>query len=155
VAIGRPVGRVDYGTEGNRKAAQLRSMPPERFTFDRALLRDVLRFLAEQAGIPFVSIPETSPQAQRLVTFRMTASPFAALESVARQNDVKLLFDTGVWTLKQASDAESYRDSREAAIRKKLEETELVGVMYQLRFDSADRIEFRNNPSSNQRVGGQ
>lgn len=154
VAIGRPVGRTDYGGEGNRKAAQLRSMPPERFTFDRALLRDVMRFLAEQADIPFVSIPENSPQAQQLVTFRLTASPFAALESVARQNDVKLLFDTGVWTLKITNDAEIYRDSRELAIRKKLEENELVGVMYQLRFDSADKIEFRNQSGELNNVGG-
>ena len=146
VAIGRPVGRTDYGAEGNRKAAQLRSMPPERFTFDRALLRDVLRFLAEAAGIPFVSIPESSPQAQQLVTFRMTASPFAALESVVRQYRISMKFDEGVWFLapNDITD-EMVRARREQLqrIQDSKKEHELVGVMYQLRHDAADRIDFR------------
>lgn len=137
VAIGRPVGRTDYGGEGNRKAAQLRSMPPERFAFDRALLRDVLRFLAEQAGMPFLSIPENSPQAQQLVTFRMTASPFAALESVARQNDIKLVYEDGVWFLRVAG------ENNLTALRELEDSNELVGVIYQLRHDPADRVEFR------------
>ena len=137
VAIGRPVTRTDYGEEGNRKAAQLRSMPPERFTFDRALLRDVLRFLAEAAGIPFVSVPENSPQAQQLVTFRMTASPFAALESVSRQNEVKLVFEDGVWFMRVGG-ASSY-----AGIRELESSNELVGVVYQLRHDPADRVDFQ------------
>ena len=137
VAIGRPVTRTDYGEEGNRRAAQLRSMPPERFTFDRALLRDVLRFLAEEAGIPFVSIPENSPQAQQLVTFRMTASPFAALESVSRQNEVKLVFEDGVWFMRVGG-ASSY-----AGIRELESSNELVGVVYQLRHDPADRVDFQ------------
>jgi type II secretory pathway component GspD/PulD (secretin) len=137
VAIGRPVTRTDYGEEGNRRAAQLRSMPPERFTFDRALLRDVLRFLAESAGIPFVSIPENSPQAQQLVTFRMTASPFAALESVSRQNEVKLVFEEGVWFMRVGG-ASTY-----AGIRELETSNELVGVVYQLRHDPADRVDFQ------------
>jgi len=132
------VGRTDYGEEGNRKAAQLRSMPPERFTFDRALLRDVLRFLAEAAGIPFVSIPESSPQAQQLVTFRMTASPFAALESVARQNEVKLVIEDGVWFMRVGG-ASSY-----AGVRELENANELVGVIYQLRHDPADRVDFQS-----------
>lgn len=144
VAIGRPVGRTDYGEEGNRKALQLRSMPPDRFTFDRALLRDVLRFLAEAAGIPFVSIPENSPQAQQLVTFRMTASPFAALESMSRQNEVKLVFEDGVWFMRVGG-ASSY-----AGIRELETANELVGVIYQLRHDPADRVDFQGQLSGAQ-----
>lgn len=139
---------TNYGPLGNRKAANLRTQPPERFTFDRALLRDVLYFLADKAGsdgesIPFVSIAENAPQALQLVTFRMKASPFSVLESVLQQNGLKLAFENGVWVVKQAVDSNGYRDLREAAIRKKQDENELVGVMYQLRFDSADKIEFK------------
>jgi Flp pilus assembly secretin CpaC len=136
VAIGRPVSRTDYGQLGNSRAAQLRSMPPERFTFDRASLRDVLRFLAEAAGIPYIGIPEHAPQAQQLVTFRMTASPFAALESVARQNDIKLTYDDGVWFMR-------LRDANLERTLKAEDENELIGVVYQLRHDPADRIDFR------------
>lgn len=141
VAIGRPVGRTDYGAQGNRKAARLRSMPPEQFTFDRALLRDVLRFLAERADIPFVSIPENSPQAQQLVTFRMTASAFAALESVARQNGISVDYDEGVWLFNSTS----ARFLRMQQVSQKEDENELIGVMYQLRHDSADRVDFRTD----------
>lgn len=144
----------NYGPAGSRKAASLRTQPPERFTFDRALLRDVLYFLADAAGIPFVSIAENAPQALQLVTFRMTASPFAALESVLQQNGLKLEYENGVWVVKQAVSFDRYRDEREAAIRKKQDENELVGVMYQLRFDSADKIEFRQNAGGGSSGGG-
>lgn len=144
VAIGRPVTRSDYGDEGNRKAMQLRSMPPERFTFDRALLRDVLRFLAEAAGIPYVGIPENSPQAAQLVTFRMTASPFAALESVCRQNEIKIVYEDGVWFLRVGG------ENSVAAIRELENSNELVGVIYQLRHDPADRVDFRGQTGGGQ-----
>jgi hypothetical protein len=58
VMIGRPVAKTDYGSGGNLRASQLRSMPPQNFTFDRSALRDVFRLLAEEAGIPYVGIPE-------------------------------------------------------------------------------------------------
>ncbi len=150
VAIGRPVGRTDYGSpEANRKAAQLRSMPPEKFTFDRALLRDVLRFLAEQAGIPFIGVPEGLPQTQQMVTFRMTASPFAALESVSRQYRISMKFEDGVWFLmpdvnQLNEDILRSRRQRLQEIEAAKDEHELVGVMYQLRHDAADRIDFRS-----------
>jgi len=144
VTTGRPVARLNYGDDGNRKAAQLRSMPPERFTFDRALLRDVLRFLAEAAGIPYVSIPENSPQAQQLVTFRMTASPFAALESVCRQYGIKITLEDGVWFF-SLPDTKRLRQDRLQRIIEKESENVLVGVMYQLRHDSLDRVDFRSD----------
>jgi hypothetical protein len=136
VAIGRPVERANYGSAGNRRAMQLRSMPPETFTFDRASLRDVLRFLADQAGLPYIGIPEHSPEAQKLVTFRMTASPFVALESVARQNDIKLTFDDGVWFM-------GLRDANIERARKAEDENELIGVIYQLRHDPAEMVDFK------------
>jgi type II secretory pathway component GspD/PulD (secretin) len=153
VTTGRPVARLSYGEEGNRKAAQLRSMPLERFTFDRALLRDVLRFLAEAAGIPYVSIPENSPQAQQLVTFRMTASPFAALESVARQYSIQMFFEEGVWSLR-LPDTKKLRQERLQRILTKESDNELIGVMYQLRHDSLDRVDFRSDLQGQQGSGG-
>ena len=41
----------DFGP-GNFAAARLRRQPAKMFTFDRAALRDVLRYLADDAGIP-------------------------------------------------------------------------------------------------------
>lgn len=138
VSIGRPVSHANYGRDGNRRAEQLRSMPPERFSFDRALLRDVLRFLAESAGIPYIGIPEHSSVAQRLVTFNMTASPFSALESLARQNDIKIAYEDGVWFMR-------LRDVNFERIRKAEDANELVGVIYHLKYDPADRVDFRPN----------
>ena len=137
VVIGRPAERANYGTEGNRKAALLRSVPPETFTFDRSSLRDVMRFLAEQAGIPYIGIPERSAAAQRLVTFRMTASPFVALESVARQNDIGLTFEDGVWFMR-------IKDANVERAQAAESDNELVGVIYQLKHDPVDRVDFRD-----------
>ena len=136
IFYGRPAERANYGDVGNRRALQLRSMPPENFTFDRSSLRDVLRLLAEDAGIPYIGIPEHSPKAQRLVTFKMTASPFAALESVARQNDIKLRFEDGVWFM-------GIGDANLDRARKAEQENELIGVVYQLKYDPVDIVDFK------------
>ena len=136
VMIGRPVAKTDYGSGGNLRASQLRSMPPQNFTFDRSALRDVFRLLAEEAGIPYVGIPEHSPKAQRLVTFRMTASPFAALESLARQNDIQLTHEDGVWFMR-------IRDSNLDRVRAAEKENELIGVVYQLKYDPVDIVDFK------------
>ena len=137
IAIGRPVERANYGDQGNRRAAQLRSFTPQNFNFDRASLRDVLRLLAEEAGLPYIGIPEHSAKAQRLVTFKMTASPFVALESVARQNDIKLDYEDGVWFMRvHDANIERARSAEDA--------NELIGVVYQLRHDPVDRVDFRD-----------
>jgi hypothetical protein len=138
VMIGRPVAKTDYGSGGNLRASQLRSMPPESFTFDRSALRDVFRLLAEEAGIPYIGIPEHSPKAQRLVTFKMTASPFAALESLARQNDIQLTFEDGVWFMR-------IRDSNLDRARAAEKENELIGVVYQLKYDPVDVVDFKGS----------
>jgi hypothetical protein len=136
VMFGRPVARTDYGSGGNRDASRLRSMPPQNFTFDRSSLRDVLRLLAEEAGIPYIGIPEHSAKAQRLVTFKMTASPFAALEAVCRQNDIKLTYQDGVWFM-------GVGDANLERARKAEQENELIGVVYQLKYDPVDVVDFK------------
>jgi len=146
--IGRPVERANYGTAGNQQAVRLRSLPPDTFIFDRASLRDVLRFLAESAGLPYVGIPEHSPEAQKLVTFRMTASPFVALESVARQNDVKLAYEDGVWFMR-------LRNASVERARQAEDQNELIGVIYQLRHDPGDRVSFANEGAAGGSFGNQ
>lgn len=136
VMIGRPAARADYGSAGNLRASQLRSMPPQSFTFDRSSLRDVLRLLAEETGIPYIGIPEHSPKAQRLVTFKMTASPFTALEAVCRQNDIKLTNQDGVWFM-------GVGDANLERARKAELENELIGVVYQLKYDPVDVVDFK------------
>jgi len=141
VAIGRPLEKMNFGDAGNRVASQLRSMPQETFTFDRAMLRDVLRVLAEQAGIPYIGIPEHSAKAQRLVTFKMTASPFAAIEAVCRQNDIRLTYDDGVWFMR-------LNDPNLERIGSAVSENELISAIYQLKHDPVDRVGFRSNTAA-------
>jgi len=137
VVLNHPNGvMANYGREGNQRAAKLRSDTPQSYTFDRALLRDVLRFLAEEAGLPYIGIPEHSAKAQRLVTFKMTAPPFTALESLARQNDVKLDYEDGVWFMR-------IKDANFERVTAAENANELIGVIYQLKHDPVDRVDFR------------
>ena len=158
VVVGRPADQPDYGREGNRRAAVLRSRAPETFDFDRSSLRDVLRLLADKAGIPWIGIDEQSPVAQRLVTFKMTTSPFAALQSVARQNGIRLSYEDGVWFMGARS---QQQDKEREEARKNIEQkqariesdNELVGVVYQLKHDPVDLVDFRDGGSRSQTTG--
>lgn len=122
----------DYG-EGNAIAGSLRNSPAKLYTFDRASLRDVLRFLAEDAGIPFISMQERIPASggatgpsidDVLVTFTMRASPFLVLESIAKANDIALVYDHGVWFIRPFNDRE------------------LIGRIYKLKYTPQDRVVF-------------
>jgi len=131
---------------GNGIAAKLRREPPKMFTFDRASLRDVLRYLADDAGIPFVGIPESDAANKRLVTFTMEASPFTALESVCRDNGVRLSYENGVWFMKTVD------EERERRVKEE-EENKLLGIAYRLIYDPVDRVDFRNDSASGGGVG--
>lgn len=114
--------------------AQLRSAPPKNYNFDRALLPDVLRFLAEEAGIAFFSTLEQSPGQggggrvsqldSTLVTFSMRASPFVVLESIARANNIALTYENGLWIIRP------------------INEKELIGRTYRLKYTPQERITF-------------
>lgn len=130
----------DYGA-GNPVASRLRREPAKMFTFDRAALRDVLRYLADDAGIPFVGIPESDAANRRLVTFTMEASPFTALESVCRDNGVRLTYENGVWYMRTVD------EERERRIKEE-EDNKLVGIAYRLRYDPVDRVDFRVDSGS-------
>ncbi|MEX1118302.1 MAG: type II and III secretion system protein [Terrimicrobiaceae bacterium] len=125
----------DY-REGNAIANSLRTSPPKLYKFDRASLRDVLRFLADDAGIPFISMQERIPSERSsgvpsiddiLVTFTMRASPFLVLESIAKANDVALIYENGVWFIRPYN------------------ESELIGRIYRLKYTPQDRVRIDAN----------
>jgi len=91
---------------GNLIAERLRRQPARLFEFDRASLRDVLRLLADEAGIPFVALPETDRAQNTLVTFTMRTSPFRALETIAQANGVSIFYEDGVWFMRPFNDRE-------------------------------------------------
>jgi len=121
----------DY-KEGNSIASSLREAPPKLYTFDRASLRDVLRFLADDAGIPFIALQERASASAAdnvLVTFTMRASPFLVLESVAKANGVSLVYESGVWFIRP------------------INEKELIGRTYKLKYTSQENIVFQGGSS--------
>ena len=126
---------TNYGPLGNTKANVLRTQPPERHNYKMAVLFSVLSALAEKAGIPYINIPPSAPQAQELVTFNMAASPFSALERVMQQKGIRMDYIDGVWHMR-------IKDANLERVQKIEDENELVGVAYQLRFDPADRVAF-------------
>ena len=87
------------------KAAQpLRSAPIKEYEFDKASVRDVLRFLADDAGIDFVAMPEEGNDGAKLITFSLKKSPFSALETIAKMNGVTLVYEDEIWHMRPLSD---------------------------------------------------
>lgn len=87
-------------------AAPLRSAPPRQYNFSKAVFSDVMRLMAEDAGIGFFGLPDGADGGDRLVTFTLTASPFVALETLAQANGVTLIPKNGIWYLRPANDQE-------------------------------------------------
>lgn len=123
-----PVGEPPI--EETQIANMLRNQPAKDYEFDRAVLRDVLRFLARDAGISFVSVPEVGETESRLVTFDLRASPFRALEIVAKSNGVALSYEDGVWYLRPQNDRE------------------LIGRTYKLKFNTQETVEYDGGAST-------
>ena len=115
-------------------ADDLRAQPAKSYEFNRAALRDVLRMLADDAGISFVSLPDTSIDENALVTFTLKTSPFRALEIIAKANGVALFYDGGVWYLRPFNDQE------------------LIGRTYKLEYNTQETVEntgsSANSPST-------
>lgn len=114
---------TDYNW-GNAMAKKLRNAPAKLYNFDRASLRDVLRFLADDAGIPFVAMQESSTIENVLVTFTLRASPFLALETIARANSVAIFYDNGIWFMRPVN------------------EKELIARTYKLKFNPQDLVKY-------------
>ena len=116
------------------KAAQpLRSAPIKEYEFDKASVRDVLRFLADDAGIDFVAMPEEGNDGAKLITFSLKKSPFSALETIAKMNGVTLVYEDEIWHMRPLSDKS------------------LIARTYQIRFNTGEI----NNSSGNSISNGQ
>ena len=86
------------------KAAELRKARPQQYDFAKANLGDVLRFLATDAGINFISLPDHNPINQKLMTFSINSSPFEVLETLCRANGLVLALDQNRWFIRAADD---------------------------------------------------
>ncbi|MEX2578564.1 MAG: hypothetical protein WD342_05860 [Verrucomicrobiales bacterium] len=85
-------------------AQPLRNAPPRQYNFSKAVLSDVMRLMAEDAGIGFFGLPDGVDDTDKLVTFTINASPFTALETLAKANGVSLIYENGIWYLRPAND---------------------------------------------------
>lgn len=113
----------DYGA-GNPRANQLRGAAEKDYTFDRASLRDVLRYLAYEAGIQYVALQESSAAENTLITFTLRSSPFRVLEIIANSNGISLFYENGVWFMRP------------------INEQELIARTYKMRFNPQQRIKY-------------
>jgi len=92
--------------EHEMEANRLRSAAPQQYDFSKAMLSDVLRFLATDAGISFFSLPDDSADGARLITFSIKASPFQVLETLCKANGLAIIPDNGIWYIRPADDRE-------------------------------------------------
>ncbi|NNE92687.1 MAG: type II and III secretion system protein [Verrucomicrobiales bacterium] len=115
-------------------ANRLRSAPPRQYNFSKAVLGDIMRLMAEDAGISFFGLPEGATGADRIVTFSITASPFTALETLSKANGISLIFENDIWYLRPADD------------------TELVGRIYEINYNSQELV--RKNDQGGGSLGG-
>ena len=88
------------------ESARLRAKPARQYEFSKALLGDVIRFLATDSGISYFSLPDGSPEGERLITFSLSASPFQALETLCKANGLALIIDGGIWYVRPSDDRE-------------------------------------------------
>jgi len=124
----------DYGP-GNPRANQLRGAPEKDYTFDRASLRDVLRYLAYEAGIQYVALQESSAAESTLITFTLRSSPFRALEVIANANGISLFYENGIWFMRP------------------INEQELIARTYKLKYNPQQNIKYEpEGTNSNQQA---
>jgi len=95
---------LETGPDYEDAANGLRNSDAKKYEFNRASLREVLRFLADDAGISFIALPEDAQNNAKLVTFSLKASPFSALEIVARNNGIALVYEEGIWHMRPLND---------------------------------------------------
>lgn len=102
---------------------RLRAAEPMQYDFSNAVLSDVLRFLATDAGISFLSLPNDSAQGSSLVTFSIKASPFKVLETLCKANGLAIIPENDIWYIRSADDRE------------------LIGKSYEVRHNALERVE--------------
>jgi hypothetical protein len=124
----------DPNYEGVRQ--RLIDQPPAEVNFDRASLSTVLRMLATKAGIRWLSAQQNADWDKQLVTMNMTASPFAALETIADEYGIALVYDRGVWHMRPYDDAE------------------LIARTYVIKYNTAEKAEGDANGGEGGGMGG-
>ena len=122
--------------EYEAKAAVLRAAPVQSYDFTKASLSDVLRFLATDAKINFISVDEDSEEATKVVTFNISGSPFMVLETLCKAHGLALIPDNGMWYIRPADDRE------------------LVGKGYEIRFNALEKVEKVTTKSAAPSGGG-
>lgn len=100
----RSQGQLTTSPLYEKAAKSLRSAPIKEYEFDKASVRDVLRFLADDASIDFVAMPEEGNDGAKLITFSLRKSPFSALETIAKMNGVTLVYEDEIWHMRPLSD---------------------------------------------------
>jgi Bacterial type II and III secretion system protein len=115
---------------------RLLNQPEGDVTFDRASLSTVLRMLATKAGIKWLSAQQNKDWDKQLVTLSMNASPFAALETIADEYGIALVYDRGVWHMRP------YNDS------------ELIARTYVIKYNTAEKAEGDTVGGSDTASGG-
>lgn len=113
--------------ENEIEANRLRSAAPQQYDFSKAMLSDVLRFLATDAGISFFSLPDDSTDGARLITFSIKASPFQVLETLCKANGLAIIPDNGIWYIRPADDRE------------------LIGKSYEIKNNAVELVERVNS----------
>lgn len=109
--------------ENEMEASRLRSAAPQQYDFSKAMLSDVLRFLATDAGISFFSLPDDSADGGRLITFSIKSSPFQVLETLCKANGLAIIPDNGIWYIRPADDRE------------------LIGKSYEIKNNAVELVE--------------
>ena len=104
------------------EAGRLRSQPAKPYEFSKAVLADVIRFMAVDAGINFFGLPEGSREGEQLVTFSVKASPFQALETLTKGYGLSLILEGGIWYVRPADDRE------------------LVGKAYEIKHNAMEQV---------------
>lgn len=131
IPLGSPLLRAQFNESSFRllspeyeaESARLRSAAPQQYDFSKAMLSDVLRFLATDAGISFFSLPDDSAEGGRLITFSIRSSPFQVLETLCKANGLAIIPDRGIWYIRPADDRE------------------LIGKSYEILHNALERVE--------------
>jgi type II secretory pathway component GspD/PulD (secretin) len=125
VWLGMPAGGQELFQSSPAYAEEtqkLRGAKEQQYNFTRAQLRDVLRFLAEDCGINYMALPEAEGDKDKLITFNIVASPFAALETVSASYGVALILDQGIWHMRP------------------LDDKQLIGRNYHLKYNPQEQV---------------
>lgn len=116
------LAQIPYSSNASYEmaAADLRSAPARQYNFSQAIMGDVMRLMAEDAGISFFGLPDDG--GDRKVTFTINAAPFTALEILAKANGVSLIHENGIWYLRPANDRE------------------LIGRIYEINYNAQELV---------------